>query len=113
MQKNVVTQGMRKIGCLLLVAVMLVGCGARTEQQSNSKQALSAKDEKAVISASVRKALAEFNQGAALLEQYKYTEAAKAFEAVLDVVPDWNALRRCIRPIVRILMLRTNTQRSF
>ena len=33
MQKNVVTQGMRKIGCLLLVAVMLVGCGARTEQQ--------------------------------------------------------------------------------
>ena len=82
-------------------------------EQSNRKQALPAKAEKSVISASVRKALAEFNRGAALLEQYKYAGAAKAFEAVLDLAPDWNALRRCIRPIVRILMLRTNTRRSF
>ena len=38
-------------------------------------------------------ALAEFNKGAALLEQYRYTEAAKAFETVLELAPDWNAAR--------------------
>jgi thioredoxin-like negative regulator of GroEL len=40
-----------------------------------------------------RKALAEFNKGAALLEQYRYAEAAKAFETVLELAPDWNAAR--------------------
>jgi tetratricopeptide (TPR) repeat protein len=37
------------------------------------------------------KALAEFNRGAALLEQYRYTDASKAFESVLESVPDWEA----------------------
>jgi len=37
--------------------------------------------------------VAEFNRGAALMEQYKYPEAAKAFETVLDAAPDWTAAR--------------------
>ena len=37
--------------------------------------------------------LGEFNRGAALLEQYKYTEAAKAFEQVLAAAPNWSAAR--------------------
>jgi len=39
------------------------------------------------------KALADFNRGAALLEQYKYVEAAKAFESIVEVAPDWSAAR--------------------
>lgn len=39
------------------------------------------------------KTLSEFNRGCALMEQYKYSAAVKAFEAVLQVVPDWTAAR--------------------
>ncbi|MHC4435641.1 MAG: FG-GAP-like repeat-containing protein, partial [Planctomycetota bacterium] len=39
------------------------------------------------------KALANFNRGAALLEQYKYQEAARAFESVLNTQGDWTAAR--------------------
>lgn len=38
-------------------------------------------------------ALAQFNRGAALLEQYRYAEAAKTFEKVLQKAPDWTAAR--------------------
>jgi len=38
-------------------------------------------------------ALATFNRGAALLEQYRYNEAAQAFEKVLKAAPDWQAAR--------------------
>jgi tetratricopeptide (TPR) repeat protein len=50
-------------------------------------------DSKPAISESIGKALAEFNRGAALLEQYRYIEAAKAFESVLETAPDWTAAR--------------------
>ncbi|MHC4692331.1 MAG: tetratricopeptide repeat protein, partial [Planctomycetota bacterium] len=39
------------------------------------------------------KAVVQFNRGAALLEQYKYSEAIKVFENVLKYAPDWNAAR--------------------
>lgn len=39
------------------------------------------------------RALAEFNRGAALMEQYRYSQAAKAFEANLKAAPDWTAAR--------------------
>ncbi len=39
------------------------------------------------------KALADFNQGAALLEQYKYAKAAEKFEAVAAAFPSWTAAR--------------------
>jgi len=45
------------------------------------------------VSASAAKALAEFNRGAALLEQYQYAKAAGAFETVVDLAPDWQAAR--------------------
>ena len=47
----------------------------------------------AVVTESTAKVLAEFNRGAALTEQYKYADAAKAFESVLAVAPDWLAAR--------------------
>lgn len=38
-------------------------------------------------------ALSEFNRGAALMEQYEYAAAAKAFGAVLKKMPNWTAAR--------------------
>lgn len=37
--------------------------------------------------------VAEFNRGAALMEQYRYPDASKAFETVLEAAPDWTAAR--------------------
>ena len=45
------------------------------------------------VTESTADVLAEFNRGAALTEQYKYSDAAKAFESVLAVAPDWVAAR--------------------
>lgn len=45
------------------------------------------------VSESVQEALAQFNRGAALLEQCKYVEAAGAFEQVLEVAPGWTPAR--------------------
>ena len=43
--------------------------------------------------ASIPQALAAFNRGCALIEQYRYEEAALTFEAVTDFAPDWTAAR--------------------
>ena len=80
-------------GCLILAATLLVSCGPRTEQTGNSKKALASRSKKTIMSDSLRKALADFNRGAACLEQYKYSDAAKAFESALDAAPDWTAAR--------------------
>lgn len=45
------------------------------------------------LSPEVRKALAQFNRGAALLGQYQYTGAAEAFEQVLALAPGWQTAR--------------------
>ena len=37
--------------------------------------------------------LAQFNRGAALLEQYRYAEAAQVFEQVVKAAPSWTAAR--------------------
>lgn len=38
-------------------------------------------------------ALREFNRGSALLEQYRYADAAKALEKAVEAFPDWTAAR--------------------
>ncbi len=65
--------------------------GSGTEQ--NSSPVLTSDNTRKVGSEALHKTVAQFNRGAALLEQYKYVEAAKAFEAVLDTAPDWTAAR--------------------
>lgn len=77
-------KALQKIGCFFLAATILVSCGTRTEQPRKSKWTLTPKN---------KKTIAEFNRGAAFLEQYKYSEAARAFESVLDAAPDWTAAR--------------------
>src|SRR4030042_5555528 len=84
---------LQNIGCFLLVGLKFSGCASQTEQPEKSKQALASSDSKPTISDSLVKALVDFNRGAALLEQYNYLDAAKAFESVLEAAPDWPAPR--------------------
>ncbi|MHC4328565.1 MAG: CRTAC1 family protein [Planctomycetota bacterium] len=84
---------LRKIGYVFFVGLLLVGCGIRPDQRRRSDRLDTSRDSKAIGSDSLDKALADFNRGAALLEQYKYAEAARAFESVLNAAPDWTAAR--------------------
>ena len=87
------TKALQKIVCSLLVGILVVSCEIQPKQPQISKHDIVTNKSKTAVSESMSKALAEFNRGAALLEQYKYVEAAKAFETVLDIVPDWTSAR--------------------
>jgi len=83
---------------LACVAVLLAACRRdsppETPQPDAIGKASSAPAEKTPpFSPSLAKALLNFNRGAALLEQYQYSKAAKAFEAALASAPDWQAVR--------------------
>jgi hypothetical protein len=91
----------QKLPYLFLTLVALVSCSDSTDFREGPSRAPAlfspATCGQGLPPAQVRgligKALAEFNKGAALLEQYRYAEAAKAFEIVLELAPDWNAAR--------------------
>ena len=82
---------LRKIGYLLLVTTVAISCRTQTKQPRQVKQDSTTKN--SAVSDSLGKAFSEFNRGAALLEQYRYAEAATAFETVLVIAPDWTAAR--------------------
>ena len=100
-------QTLLKAAQILFAAGMLVGCkpappktelagpAGKPQIASPRSQEVSSisKSENTVLSDSLRKALAQFNRGCALLEQFKYGEAAKAFESVLNAAPNWTAAR--------------------
>ena len=50
-------------------------------------------EEAPALSPQMQEALAQFNRGAARLEQYQYVKAAEAFEQTLALAPDWQAAR--------------------
>ena len=75
------TKVIQKTLWLFFAVIIPVTCGTCTLQPGS------------VLSEPLGKALVQFNRGAALLEQYKYSNAAKAFEKVLNYAPDWNAAR--------------------
>ena len=93
MTRAVIMKMLRRSVFFLVVAAVFAGCGLQNQKADNSQRPLPSEGKKAVISDSIRKALAEFNRGAALLEQYKYREAAKAFEVVSEIAPGWIAAR--------------------
>ena len=70
---------------------MLGGCQGRPSDEHTARKEQSGSQPAA--SGSYVKALAEFNRAGGLMEQYKYSEATKAFEAVLKLAPDWTAAR--------------------
>ena len=82
---------------LFVCGVLLGGCAERVppqpEPDASGKTEAISESPPAAAAAVPFKTVAEFNRGAALMEQYRYTEAAKAFESVLDVAPDWLAAR--------------------
>ncbi|MHC4582969.1 MAG: CRTAC1 family protein [Planctomycetota bacterium] len=77
----------------MFVVIVVVSCKTQTKQTRKIKQDVTTNNSNTTLFDSLDKALAEFNRGAALLEQYKYANATKAFEAVLEIVPDWTAAR--------------------
>jgi tetratricopeptide (TPR) repeat protein len=76
--------------------LLLAGCDPRqsdqVDQRSSAGQEPVGRSEDAVRSpASQLELLAQFNRAAALMEQYKYAEAAKGFERVVETQPHWTA----------------------
>jgi len=86
-------KALQKVSYFSLVAIAVISCRIQTKQPQQAQQYPTTNDSKTIISESLGKAFSEFNRGAALLEQYRYTEAATAFETVLDIAPDWTAAR--------------------
>jgi len=84
---------LQRIGCLIFLGLMITSCESRTGQPQIPEQVSASNDSKLIVSGPLGKALTDFNRGAALLEQYQYIEAAKAFESVLETAPDWTAAR--------------------
>ena len=79
------------VACLLGTAVVLGGCRNRTsDDQTRRKEQDGGQS---ADSGDYVKALAEFNRAGGLMEQYKYSEATKAFETVTKLAPDWAAAR--------------------
>jgi tetratricopeptide (TPR) repeat protein len=93
LEKTMAKKALQKTGCLLLIVIVFISCKTHTKQTRKLKQDITTNNFNTTVSDSLGKALAEFNRGAALLEQYKYAEAARAFETVLDIVPDWTTAR--------------------
>jgi len=83
----------RQVVCFFLVMAALVNCSSCRPPASAGASLPPQQRGSLVLRPSVGRAQAEFNKGVALLEQYKYAEAAKAFETVLALAPDWNAAR--------------------
>jgi len=81
------------IGHLVFAAVVLTGCESASQSSEGLGGSSGPGRSEPAISEAMESAVASFNRGAGLLEQYKFSAAAKAFEKVLEVVPDWTAAR--------------------
>jgi tetratricopeptide (TPR) repeat protein len=79
--------GQKLAGTVFILA--LLGLSACRTTPSGQSPAVTGDN----LPTSIQQALGQFNHGAALLEQYRYSEAAKAFQQVLAVAPDWSAAR--------------------
>jgi len=71
--------------CALVVLFFLTGCPKTIMEPQSEVQTSQS------LSPSLLAALTQFNRGAALLEQYQYSQAAHAFQEVLMQAPDWVA----------------------
>jgi len=84
---------LQNIGCCFFLGLILTSCNSRTGEREKPEHISAPSDPKLSISGSIAKALVDFNRGAALLEQYDYIEAARAFESALEAAPDWTTAR--------------------
>ena len=83
--------------CFLIQTIMvgLLACGCQRHQVGGGHEGRLSETDKAapIVPTDVVKPLAEFNRGAALLEQYQYARAAEKFQSVLTAFPAWTAAR--------------------
>ena len=80
------------VAWLIFAGFVAAGCDRTNPDDGPSPKSVNSAAP-VLVTESVTKVLAEFNRGAALTEQYKYSDAAKAFESVLAVSPNWSAAR--------------------
>lgn len=73
------------------VSVLLAACRPESPPETPQPEAVAKASgtpaDKTQVPPPLAETLAGFNRGAALLEQYRYSEAAKAFEAVVAAAP--------------------------
>jgi tetratricopeptide (TPR) repeat protein len=69
------------------VSVVREGVSGRTDSQQEARQTQGTLDEKTL------EAVRQFNRGTALLEQYRYSEAAEVLRKVVEEHPDWLAAK--------------------
>ncbi len=79
----------------LVAAIVAVEPGALRARAAEGGQeaAKTGRETAAVPGDQLSRAVAQFNRGAAFLEQYKYPDAARTFEKVVEVFPNWVAAR--------------------
>ncbi|MGC8639586.1 MAG: FG-GAP-like repeat-containing protein [Isosphaeraceae bacterium] len=78
---------------LLSVVLLASGCTRSPEHVADQQPPAPPPAQPAASNEDVVKTLAEFNRGAAQLEQYQYAAAAKTFESVVKAFPAWTAAR--------------------
>ncbi len=81
--------GVRPSGFVLLAAAVVVAWADPVAIPADDGPAA----ERSGLTEGQAKALATFNRGCALMEQYAYAKAAAAFVQVLDVAPGWTPAR--------------------
>ncbi len=84
--------------CHFLISTVVAGLlasGCQHQQPVGRHEQIGPETAKSVptVTADIGKPLAEFNQGAALLEQYQYAKAEEKFQSVVSGFPDWTAAR--------------------
>lgn len=91
-----------RLAWLALAGTVAVGCTPSVTnepppQTTSPPAVVQAADVKLAVPPAIddatAKALADFNRGAALVEQYKYSDAAEAFRSALKLKPGWTAAK--------------------
>lgn len=81
------------IGLLTLLFVARVTSFAAAQDSDDQPESARTSNAPVVDAAKLSRALAAFNRGGALMEQYNYRKAAEAYRQVLHEFPNWTAAR--------------------
>lgn len=97
---EVAEPGLRRAVVGLVIVAGFLGCdhqppAREANPKTEATKAAEVPSEKAPPgpTETLQKALAEFNRGAASMEQYQYSDAVTAFEKAVELAPDWRAAR--------------------
>ena len=74
---------------IVLFILLLVGCGSDKPEENTSKGTTEEKATVNISSALIDQIIGPFNKGVALMDQFRPSDAVKAFEGVVAIAPDW------------------------